>query len=156
MPTIPFSLIAKLIGMLTLVGVGVGIGYKIEYADVLAAQSALTAYKAEQVATSEKARTDQDAIVSTLQDDISQEAVNHAQQIQDAYTRNTHLARGLRICSANGRPNMSQTANAPTSGNGSSQPGIISVQAIVDLARDADKDRETALECQRWAAGIAK
>lgn len=151
-----FSLIAKLIGMLTLVGVGFGLGYKVEHGDVLAAQSALTAYKADHKAASEKAKADQDAIVSTLQDDISQEAANHAQQIQGAYARNTQLALGLRICSANGSHNMPQAASASASGDGSGQPGIISVQAIVDLARDADRDRETALECQRWAAGIAK
>lgn len=156
MPTIPFSLIAKLVGVLALIGLGFGLGYKFEHRSVMAAQAELKSYKATQQAASEKAIADQDEQVKVLQNAISQEAIQNDQKIQDAYHRNVQLARGLRICSGNGSHGMPQAASSTSASDAASQPGIISGQALADLARDADRDRETALECQRWAAGIAK
>ena len=152
---IPFSLIAKLVGTLVLAGVGFGLGYKFERGDVMAAQAQLTSYKATQQAASEKALADQAQQVKVLQDAITTEAIQNDQKIQSAYRRNLVLARGLRICSANGARGVPQAASSTTASDAASQPGVISGSALADLARDADRDRETALECQRWAVGIA-
>ncbi|MHB1023319.1 MAG: hypothetical protein ACYC0Z_13010 [Acidobacteriaceae bacterium] len=154
MPTIPFSLIAKLVGMLALVGVGFGLGYKFEHGDMLAAQSALTAYKATQEAASQKAIADQAQQVSVLRDAISQGAIQSDKQIQSQYARNLQLARRVRLCS--GSDHMPKASGTAASGDAAGQPGVISGSALANLARDADRDRETALECQRWAVGISK
>ncbi len=153
---IPYALIAKLVGALALIALGFGAGYKFEHGDVVAAQAELDSFKATQQAASEKAIADQAEQVKVLQNAISQEAIQNDQKIQDAYHRNIVLARGLRICSGNGADRMPQAASAAAAGDAASQPGIISGQALADLARDADRDRETALECQRWASGISR
>ncbi len=153
---IPFSLIAKLVGALALIGLGFGLGYKFEHGDVVQAQAELTSYKATQQAASEKAIADQAQQVQVLQSAISQEAIQNDQKIQSAYRRNLVLARGLRICSANGARGVPQAASSTAASDATSQPGVISGSALADLARDADRDRETALECQRWAAGISR
>lgn len=153
---IPWNLIAKLVGALALIGVGFGLGYKFERGDVMAAQAQLTSYKATQQAASSAAIADQAQQVSVLQNAISQGAIQDDQKIQDAYRRNVQLARGLRICSANGARGVPQAASSTTASDAASQPGVISGSALADLARDADRDRETALECQRWAEGISR
>lgn len=155
-----YQLLAKLVLYCALasalIGLGAWGGYQFEHGEVIEAQANLTSYKATQQAASEKALADQAQQVKVLQDAISQEAIQNDQKIQDAYHRNIVLARGLRICSGNDADRMPQTASAVAPSDAASQPGIISGQALADLARDADRDRETALECQRWAAGIAK
>ncbi len=149
-------MIAKFLVAVTLIGFGFGLGYRFEHGEVLVAQETLSSYKATQQEASEKAIADQSQQVKVLQDAISQEAIRNDQKIQDAYHRNLVLARGLRICSGNGAHGMPQAASAASASDDAGQPGIISGQALADLARDADRDRETALECQHWAEGITR
>ena len=78
---ITWSLIAKLVGALALIGLGFGLGYKFERGDVVAAQAELTSYKAQVArAVADQAKKTADEIAK--RDQISQSIAQlYTQQI---------------------------------------------------------------------------
>lgn len=157
---IPFSLIAKLVGMLALVGVGFGLGYKFEHGSVLAAEASLTSYKASvaaQVAIEEQKSAQIVAQHDALSNQIQNTYATQLVKIQEAYNAKTSPA--ARITCTGGMRDSAGSGGAHLSTSGAA-PGLIDGKTIDGLAARLPQDcADTTLqleELQRWAAGIAK
>jgi len=155
MPSIPFSLIAKLVGMLVLVGVGFGIGYKFEHGSVLGAQAALKSYKAEvaqQVAVDAQKSAQIEAQHEALSNQIQSAYAKQLVKIQEEYNAKTSPAAHITCTDSLREPTDSGSAHLSAPG---AAPGLVDGKTIDGLAASLPRDcaitTQTLEDLQEWA-----
>ncbi len=154
MPTIPFSLIAKLVGMLALVGVGFSLGYKFEHGDVLKAQEALKAFEASASIAAQK-QAAQNALIVQQHDVITQQiGETYAAQIEKIRRNPDRYGITCRVR----QPAGSDPGHVPTSGSTAESAHAASAYSLdaESLPRQCAETTQQLIDLQDWVTSISR
>ena len=154
MPTIPFSLIARLIGALALIGLGFGLGYKFEHGAVLKAQEALKSFEASSAMAAQK-QAAQNALIVQQHDAITQQiGATYAAQIEKIRRNPDRYGITCRMR----QPAHSSSSGMPSTGATSQSVDAASAYSLdaQSLPQQCAETTQQLIDLQDWVNSISK